>query len=84
MAGGCFNSTFFQFSSASSAVVRVDIFGARRLLKDFVMLLLCSCFGRTRLLLCDSSLLDRPAAADTLFAENFLSGVGYLLKNRLW
>lgn len=46
------------------------------------MLLLCSCFGRTRLLLCYSSLLN-GAASDTLFAENFLSGVRYLLKNRL-
>lgn len=48
------------------------------------MLLLCSSFRWTRLLLllCYSFLLYR-ATSDTLFAENFLSGVCDLLENRL-
>lgn len=73
--------TFFQLSATARAVVRIDIFWARRLLQDFVVLLLCGSFGRTRLLL-RYSFLDE-ATADTFLAKNFLSGVCDLLENRL-
>lgn len=73
---------FFQFRTATCTVIRIEILRTRRLLQDFVLLLLGSGFRWTCVLLRHSFLLDGLTSADTLLAENFLSGVGYLRINR--
>lgn len=72
---------FFQLHPASGTVIRIVIFGACRLLKGLVMLLLGRRARRTSVLLCHHFLLH-GATTDTLLAQNFLSGVGDLSKNR--
>lgn len=74
--------SFLQFCATSGAIIRINIFRASRLLQDFLMLLLCSGFRWTSVLLRYRFLLDLISTAYTLFAKDLFPGVGNLSINR--